>query len=94
LFSHNGYQALDVRCLAEVAEIVEEGLQQGALILYHQLEEGGEALTTIVLVHLIGVDIEIDHLPYVKPLDMLDYGSVQFIFAKYQSEDQRIPLSG
>ena len=83
-----------MRCLAEVAEIVEEGLKQGALILYHQLEEGGEALTTIFLVHLVGVNIEIEHLPYVKPLDMLDYGSVQFVFAKYQSEDQRVPLCG
>jgi hypothetical protein len=83
-----------VRCLAEVAEIVEEGLQQGALILHHKLEEGGEALAAIFLVHLIGVNIEIEHLPYVKPLDMLDYGSVQFIFAKHQSEDQRVPLCG
>ena len=72
-----------MRCLAEVAEIVEEGLQQGALILYHQLEEGGEALAAIFLVHLIGVNIEIEHLPNVKPLDLLNNGTVQFIFAKY-----------
>lgn len=77
-----------------MAEIVEKGFQQGALILYHQLEEGGEALATIVLVHLIGVNIEIEHLPNVKPLDLLHYGTVQFIFAKYQSEDQRVPLCG
>ena len=83
-----------MRCLAEVAEIVEQRLQQGTLILYHQLEEGSEALATIVLVHLVRVNIEIEHLPNVKTLDMLDYGTIQFIFAKYQSEDQRIPLSG
>ena len=83
-----------MRCLAEVAEIVKEGLQQGALILYHQLKEGSEALATIFLVHFIGVNIEIERLPNVKPLDMLDYGTVQFIFAKYQSEDHRVPLCG